>query len=129
MVSEEIELYAAVEAPAVLRNVRNIIQHMTEVLRRTTEAHLNRIKYASRLADYRRLVTQNMQALNVAASVPTVPSIEDEKEDEQPYFSSESDNDLEEDSPPVKGGEESIENQLHGAIHALIIRARWIEFQ
>ena len=92
MVSEEIELYAAVEAPAVLRIVRNMNQHLTPFLGRASEAQLNRIKLVRKQADYRQLVTQKVQALNAVAAAPTAPSTEDEEEDEQQFFSAESDN-------------------------------------
>ena len=128
VVSEEMELYAAAEAAAQLRGVKFMNQHLMEVFGKSTPAELNRLKYTRKKMDYKQLVAQKVQALTAAAAaVLAAPSIEDEEEDEQQFFSAESDDDVEEDSPPVERVEMSAEAQLHGAISALVIRARRIE--
>ena len=128
VVSEEMELYAAAEAAAQLRGVKFMNQHLMEVFGKSTPAELNRLKYTRKKMDYKQLVAQKVQALTAAAAaVLAAPSIEDEEEDEQQFFSAESDDDVVEDSPPVERVEMSAEAQLHGAISALVIRARRIE--
>ena len=105
-------------------------QHMMHVLGRTTKAQLNWIKYVRKVAGYRQIVAQKVRALNAAAAAPTAPSLRMRRKTKSSFS-------------PVRvtmmwkriafqspeSGEDSTEDQLYGAIRALVIRARWIEFR